>query len=52
MLRPLAAIDAEALAAAAAESREPFGYTRVPDGAEDARSYIALALVSRLADAA
>ena len=43
-LRPLAAIDAEALAAAAAESREPFGYTRVPDGVEDARRYIALAL--------
>jgi N-acetyltransferase len=46
-LRPLAATDAEALAAAAAESREPFGYTRVPDGAEDARRYIALALTER-----
>ena len=46
-LRPLAATDAEALAAAAAESREPYGYTRVPDGVEDARRYIALALTER-----
>jgi N-acetyltransferase len=46
-LRPLAAADAEALAAAAAESREPFGYTRVPDGVEDARRYIAVALTER-----
>jgi RimJ/RimL family protein N-acetyltransferase len=46
-LRPLATADAEALAAAAAESREPFGFTRVPDGVEDARRYIALALTER-----
>ena len=46
-LRPLAAADAEALAGAAAESRELFGYTRVPDGVEDARRYIALALTER-----
>jgi len=46
-LRPLVAADAEALAAAAAESREPYGYTRVPDGVEDARRYIALALTER-----
>ena len=46
-LRPLAATDADALAAAAAESREPYGYTRVPDGVEDARRYIALALTER-----
>jgi len=46
-LRPLAAADAEELAAAAAESREPYGFTRVPDGVEDARRYIALALTER-----
>ena len=46
-LRPLAAADAEALAAAAAESREPYGYTRVPDGVDDARRYIELALTER-----
>jgi hypothetical protein len=46
-LRPLAVADAEALAAAAAESREPYGYTRVPDGVEDARRYIALPLTGR-----
>src|SRR5262245_4274616 len=47
MLRPLVDADAGALAAAAAESREPYGYTRVPDGVEDARRYIALALTER-----
>src|SRR5262245_31987125 len=47
MLRPLVEADAGALAAAAAESREPFGFTRVPDGVEDARRYIALALTER-----
>ena len=46
-LRPLAPADAEDLAAAAAESREPYGYTRVPDGVEDAHRYIALALTER-----
>jgi RimJ/RimL family protein N-acetyltransferase len=46
-LRPLAESDAAALAAAASESREPYGYTRVPDGVEDARRYIELALAER-----
>jgi RimJ/RimL family protein N-acetyltransferase len=46
-LRPLAAADAEDLAAAAAASREPYSYTRVPDGVEAARRYIALALTER-----
>jgi len=48
-LRPLAVADAAALASAAAESRSEFGYTRVPDGAEDARAYIELALADRAA---
>lgn len=46
-LRPLSMGDAEALAAAAAESREHYTYTRVPDGLEQARSYIAAALRDR-----
>lgn len=46
-LRPLAESDAVALAAAASESRQPYGYTRVPDGADDARCYIELALTER-----
>jgi RimJ/RimL family protein N-acetyltransferase len=32
---------------AAAESREPYGYTRVPDGVDDARRYIELALAEQ-----
>ena len=43
-LRPLAISDAAALAAAAAESREHYVYTRVPDGVAEAESYIAGAL--------
>jgi len=43
-LRPLAISDAGALAAAAAESREHYVYTRVPDGVAEAESYIAGAL--------
>jgi len=46
-LRPLAIADAEALAAAAAESRQHYTYTRVPNGVEEAKSYIAAALRER-----
>jgi RimJ/RimL family protein N-acetyltransferase len=46
-LRPLAESDAGALAAAASESRQPYGFTRVPDGIDDARRYIELALTER-----
>jgi N-acetyltransferase len=46
-LRPLALDDAAALAAAAAESRTEFAFTRVPDGADDARRYIEGALAER-----
>jgi len=46
-LRPLSLDDAGALAAAAAESREPYAFTRVPDGVEDARRYIDGALAER-----
>jgi len=45
-LRPLAVADAGALAAAAAESRGRYVYTRVPDGVEDAQRYIETALAS------
>ncbi len=43
-LRPLAIADAGALAAAAAESRQHYVYTRVPDGIGEAERYIAAAL--------
>ncbi|HTO13896.1 MAG TPA: GNAT family protein [Candidatus Binatia bacterium] len=46
-LRPLSLDDAGALAAAAAESRDEYGFTRVPDGVEDARRYIEAALAER-----
>jgi RimJ/RimL family protein N-acetyltransferase len=46
-LRPLTLEDAEALAAAAAESRDQYGFTRVPEGVEDAQRYIAGALADR-----
>jgi N-acetyltransferase len=46
-LRPLAIADAAGLAAAAAESRASFGFTRVPDGVEGAERYIELALTDR-----
>jgi RimJ/RimL family protein N-acetyltransferase len=46
-LRPLSPDDAAALAAAASESRDHYEYTRVPDGVEDARRYIAAALAER-----
>jgi RimJ/RimL family protein N-acetyltransferase len=48
-LRPLAMADAAALAAAASESRETYGYTRVPDNVDDARRYIELALADQQA---
>ncbi|HXJ83554.1 MAG TPA: GNAT family protein [Candidatus Methylomirabilis sp.] len=43
-LRPLSPTDAAPLAAAAAEARHQYEYTRVPDGVEDAERYIATAL--------
>ena len=46
-LRPLSVDDAGALAAAAAESRAQYAFTRVPDGVEDARRYIEGALAER-----
>ena len=46
-LRPLSLADAGALAAAGAESRESYGFTRVPDGVEGAKRYIELALADR-----
>ena len=46
-LRPLTTADAVALAAAAAESRQEFTYTRVPDGVEEAQEYIRVALADR-----
>lgn len=49
VLRPLAAADAAALAAAGSESRVPYGYTRVPDGVEDARGYVEAALADQAA---
>src|SRR5262249_46334283 len=44
-LRLLAVAEASALAVAASESRDQYVYTRVPDGVEDAKRYIELALV-------
>jgi N-acetyltransferase len=46
-LRSIAISDAAALAAAASESRQHYIYTRVPDGLEEAESYIAAALRER-----
>jgi len=46
-LRSLSLTDVGALAAAAAESRQHYIYTRVPAGIEDAESYIAAALRDR-----
>jgi N-acetyltransferase len=46
-LRPLSGADAGALAEAAAESRQQYTYTRVPDGIAEAESYIATALRER-----
>ena len=46
-LRPLAPDDAAALTAAASQSRQLFEFTRVPDGVDEAREYIADALAER-----
>ncbi|MFZ4858288.1 MAG: GNAT family N-acetyltransferase [Desulfuromonadaceae bacterium] len=40
MLRPLCADDAPALTAAAAESREHYGFTTVPDGSNEVQLYL------------
>ena len=50
-LRPLSVADAAALAAAAAESRESYQFTRVPNGIAEAGRYIELALADRERDA-
>ncbi len=46
-LRPVSMADAGALAEAAAESRQHYTYTRVPEGIVEAESYIAAALRER-----
>ena len=46
-LEPLALDHAEGLAKAAAGDRDSYGYTWVPDGTEDARAYVELALTGR-----
>jgi RimJ/RimL family protein N-acetyltransferase len=46
-LRPLSIADAAALAEAAAESRQHYTYTTVPDGVAEAERYIATALGER-----
>jgi N-acetyltransferase len=47
-LRPLAAADAEGLAVAAAESRDSYQFTLVPDGIAQAQAYVSAALRARL----
>jgi N-acetyltransferase len=49
VLRPLAAGDAEALASAAAESRDSYAFTHVPAGVAEAQAYISSALQARIA---
>jgi RimJ/RimL family protein N-acetyltransferase len=46
-LQPLTGADAAALAAAASESRDEYGWTRVPTDREDAGRYIEAALAER-----
>lgn len=46
-LRPLTLGDAEALTRAAGESRESYGFTLVPNGLEEAQTYIANALAQQ-----
>jgi RimJ/RimL family protein N-acetyltransferase len=48
-LRVLSMADAVALAAAAAESRNEYDYTRVPESVEDAQRYIETALAEHQA---
>ncbi len=47
VLRPLSLDDAPALAEAAAGSRDTFGFTRVPDGIDDATGYIEIVFAER-----
>ena len=47
VLSPLSADHAAALAEAAAESRDQFQYTRVPNGVDEARRYIEAALADQ-----
>ena len=47
ILRPLVLEDAEALASAAAESREHYHYTPAPNGLAEGRDYIEQAMVQR-----
>lgn len=47
LLRPMSIVDAEAFAAAAAESREHYYFNPVPDGLANARRYIERALRQR-----
>ena len=47
VLRPLSMSDAPALAAAASECREHYGFSSVPDGPEEARDFIGQALRQR-----
>ena len=49
LLRPLAAGDAEALAAAATEARDTYAYTPVPDSVAGATAYVSHALRQRAA---
>lgn len=46
LLRPLTRADAAALATAASESREHYGYSPVPDGLEGAHDFIRRALLA------
>lgn len=46
-LEPIEAAHAPALAAAAGADRDAYRYTRVPDGLDDARTYVAAALAQR-----
>jgi RimJ/RimL family protein N-acetyltransferase/5'-deoxynucleotidase YfbR-like HD superfamily hydrolase len=48
-LRPLELADADPLAEAAAEARDHFGYTPVPNGAAEAQAYVERALHMRAA---
>lgn len=48
-LRPLVAADAQALFAAASESREAYGFTPTPDSLESAQRYIDRALTMKAA---
>src|SRR5688572_711115 len=47
VLRPLETEDAEALALAAAESREAYAFTQVPNGLAEARMYVERAIRQR-----